>query len=271
MAAQPTPKPFSSRTRFSLGRAPAQASRYSLAHRASVEGLATSLFIFVGVGSVPAVLLTSEGNFTGADLGIVALTFGLIIAAMCYVFGPVSGCHINPAITIALAAVRRFPASEVPAYVLGQCVGAIVGALGVWGIFASRGIDLGYGFGLTHFDPDVVTWGSALLAEGLGTGVLLFVVLGLVDKTAPSGWAGLIIGLAVTALIVTLGPITGGAINPARALGPLFVSTIAGGVENWDQWVGYALAEVLGACLAAFAYVVATNPGTAAEDEVAQA
>ncbi|UGS36538.1 MIP/aquaporin family protein [Capillimicrobium parvum] len=248
-------------TRFSLARASAESSRFSLRQRAVAELVATALFIFIGVGSVPAVLLQGDvTSASGADLGFIALTFGLIIAGVCYVFGPVSGSHINPAVTIALAAVRQFPAREVPAYVAAQMIGAVAGAAGIWIIFTDRAIDLGYGFGLTHFDTTVTSWTSALLAEGFGTGVLMFIVLGLGSKVAPSGWAGLIIGLAVAAIIVTLGPVTGGAINPARAFGPLVISTIAGSVHNWDQWVGYLVAECLGACVAALAYMVVTSP-----------
>jgi glycerol uptake facilitator-like aquaporin len=113
---------------------------------------------------------------------------------------------------------------------------------------------------LTHFNPELVSWPSAMFAEGLGTAILIIVVLGLTARSAPIGWAGLIIGLTVTAIDTTLGPITGGAINPARALGPLFVSTVAGSVHNWDQWIGYLLAELIGGCLAAVVYVYVSIP-----------
>ena len=235
--------------------------------RALAELVGTGALVFVGVGSVPAVLLVngeSDAPFTGADLGIVALTFGFIVAVMVYAVGKVSGCHINPAVTFSLALVRRFPASELPTYVAAQLVGAGLGALAIWGVFGGRAIDLGYGFGLTHFDESLTSWGSAVLAEGLGTAVLLFVIFGVVDRRAPDGWAGLVIGLTVAALVLTLGPITGGAINPARAFGPLFISTVTGSVHNWLQWLAYVGAELVGASLAAYAYLYIARPRLAA-------
>src|SRR5205823_5938144 len=100
------------------------------------------------------------------------------------------------------------------------------------GVFAHRATDLAYGLGVTHFGQSV-SWPSAMLAEGLGMACLVFVVVGMVDKRAPVGWAGLIIGLTVTVIVVTLGPVTGGSVNPARSFGPLLVSTIASSSHNW--------------------------------------
>jgi glycerol uptake facilitator protein len=163
-------------------------------------------------------------------------------------------------VTFALTLVRRFPARELPAYVAAQMAGAVVGALAIWGVFGGRALDLGYGFGATHFDHAVTSWGSAILAEGLGTAVLLFVIFGVVDRRAAEGWAGLVIGLIVAALVLTLGPVTGGAINPARAFGPLVVLTAAGPVHNWLQWLVYAASELAGAGLAAYAYLYIASP-----------
>jgi glycerol uptake facilitator protein len=222
------------------------------------------LLVFVGAGSVPAVLLLGKSNaapFSGADLGIIAIVFGLIVAAMIYSIGKVSGCHINPAVTFALAFLRRFPRYEVAPYVAAQLVGAVLGAVSIWAVFGHRAIHLGYGFGLTHFDAAVTGWPSAVFAEGLGTAVLLFVIFGVVDRRSPEGWAGLIIGLVVAALVLTLGPVSGGAINPARAFGPLVVSTAAGSAHNWLQFVAYVPAELVGAVLGAAAYVLIATPG----------
>jgi len=182
------------------------------------------------------------------------------VAVMVYAVGKVSGCHINPAVTFALALVKRFPRNEVGVYVASQLAGAVLGALSIWGVFGGRAIDLGYGFGLTHFDESVTSWGSAVFAEGLGTAILIFTIFGVIDRRSPQGWAGLVIGLVVGALDLTLGPITGGAINPARAFGPLFVTTVNGGVHNWLQFLAYVPAELCGAAIAAVAYEFVAGP-----------
>jgi glycerol uptake facilitator protein len=238
-------------------------SEHSLVQRAVAEAVGAALLVFVGAGSVPAVLLLGRANqspFSGADLGIIAVVFGFVVAALIYTVGKVSGCHINPAVTFAFTLVRRFPRRELGPYVAAQMAGAALGGFAIWGVFGRRAINLGYGFGATHFDSAVTSWASAVLAEGLGTAVLLFVVFGVVDRRAPEGWAGLVIGLIVTALVLTLGPVTGGAINPARAFGPLFVLTVAGSVHNWLQWLVYAAAELAGAAVAAYLYLYIARP-----------
>src|SRR5436189_4338204 len=202
---------------------------HSTLQRALAEAIGTGLLVFVGAGSVPAILLLEGGSkapFSGADLGMIAFAFGLIVTAMVYTVGKVSGCHINPAVTFALAMTKRFPWREVPMYWGSQIVGAIAGAFAIWATFADRGRDLGYGFGVVNFNSPTVSWGSAMFAEAIGTAILMFVILGIVDTRSPEGWAGLVIGLAVVAIIIIVGPLTNASINPARALGPLFVQTI---------------------------------------------
>src|ERR671937_1937127 len=181
---------------------------------------------------------------------------GLIVTAMIYTVGKVSGCHINPAVTFALAATKRFPWRELPLYWTGQVVGATAGAFAIWATFADRARDLGYGFGVVNFDHAVTSWGSAMFAEAIGTAILMFTVLGIVDRRSPEGWAGLVIGLVVVAIIITVGPVTNASINPARQLGPLFLQTVDGAhTHNWIKAFGaYIPANLIGATLAAFAY-----------------
>jgi glycerol uptake facilitator protein len=106
-----------------------------------------------------------------------------------------------------------------------------------------------------HFDHAATAWGSAMFIEALGTAILLFTILGIVDTRSPEGWAGLVIGLVIVAIIITVGPITNASLNPARAIGPLFVSTIHGGVHNWtQQFLAYIPGNLIGAALACFAY-----------------
>src|SRR5436189_3181731 len=145
---------------------------HSTAQRLFAEAIGTGLLVFIGAGSVPAILLLEGGTkapFSGADLGFISMAFGLIVIALVYTVGKVSGCHINPAVTFALAATKRFPWREVPLYWGSQLVGATLGAFAIWATFAGRGTALGYGFGVVNFEHGTVSWGSAFFAEAIGT------------------------------------------------------------------------------------------------------
>src|SRR6476659_4134034 len=194
---------------------------YSLGQRAVAEALGTAMLVLVGPGSVVATLVLAgdaKPAITGADLLGISFAFGLIITALVYALGKVSGCHINPAVTFSLAVTKRFPWREVPSYWAAQVVGAVVGALAIWGIFAATAIDLG--MGQTSFNQDTATWAQAIFAEGIGTFMLMFAILGIVDSKSPSELAGIVIGGVVIAIIMVIGPMTGASLNPARAFGP---------------------------------------------------
>ena len=166
---------------------------HSLSQRAVAETLGTALLVLVGPGSVVATLVLagkSTPAVSGADLLGISFAFGFIIAAMVYAIGKVSGCHINPAVTFALAATKRFPWREVPSYWAAQVVGAVLGALGIWALFGHTGIDLG--MGQTSFNQDATTWASAIFAEGIGTFMLMAAIRR--RLAFARGFAGLIIG-----------------------------------------------------------------------------
>jgi glycerol uptake facilitator protein len=134
-----------------------------------------------------------------------------------------------------------------------------VGALGIWAIFSKSGIDLG--MGQTSFNESATSWGSAIFAEGIGTFMLMFAILGIVDKRSPGDFAGLVIGGVVIAIIMVVGPITGASLNPARAFGPELVSALKSGVTHWNQLLPvYVLPGLIGSALAAFAYDFIANP-----------
>ena len=234
-----------------------------LSRRLLAEALGTALLVFFGAGSVLAALTVGAGTLNYAGLGMIALTFGLVIAVVIYAFGTTSGAHINPAVTIALAATSRFPWREVPGYVVAQVVGAVVGAALITLTFGAAAVDLG--LGQTRV-ADGVSLVQALSAEVIATFILLTAIMGLaVDQRAPVGWAGLMIGLAVTVAILATGPLTGGSLNPARTLGPLIVATVAGGETQWADLVVYLLGPIAGAVAAAFAYDAIARPRDAAE------
>jgi glycerol uptake facilitator protein len=235
---------------------------HSLSQRALAETLGTALLVLVGPGSVVATLTLAGDStpaITGADLLGISFAFGLVIAAMVYAIGKVSGCHINPAVTFALAATKRFPWREVPAYWGAQVLGAVIGAFGIWAVFAGSAIDLG--MGQTSFNPDTATWVQAIFCEGIGTFILMFTILGIVDGRSPSDLAGLIIGGVVIAIIMLVGPITGASLNPARAFGPELISAFGSGATHWSQLIPvYVLPGLAGAGLAAFAYDQIATP-----------
>jgi glycerol uptake facilitator len=235
---------------------------YSLAQRAVAEVVGTALLVLVGPGAVVATLVLSgdkDPAITGADLLGISFAFGLVIVALVYALGKVSGCHINPAVTFALAATKRFPWREVPAYWSAQLVGGVIGAFGIWAAFTQTGIDLG--LGQASFNEDTYSWGSAVFAEFVGTGILMFAILGIVDDRSPGDFAGIVIGGTVVAIIMVFGPITAASLNPARAFGPELVSSIGGGLTQWNQIIPvYVLPGLAGAGAAAFLYDFLDKP-----------
>jgi glycerol uptake facilitator protein len=235
---------------------------HSLPQRALAEMLGTALLVLVGPGSVIATLLLAGKSvpaITGADLLGISFAFGLVITALVYALGKVSGCHINPAVTFALAATKRFPWREAPAYWAAQVVGAVIGAFAIWAVFAHNAIDLG--MGQTSFNEDTTAWGQAIFAEGIGTFLLMFAILGIVDTRSPGDLAGIVIGGVVIAIIMIVGPITGASLNPARAFGPELVSAIGSGPTHWGQLIPvYVLPGLVGAGLAAVLYDAVATP-----------
>ena len=235
---------------------------HSLPQRALAEMLGTALLVLVGPGSVVATLVLAGDSvpaISGADLLGISFAFGLVITALVYALGKVSGCHINPAVTFALAATKRFPWREAPAYWGAQVVGAVIGALAIWAVFAGAAIDLG--MGQTSFNEETTTWAQAIFAEGIGTFLLMFAILGIVDTRSPGDLAGLVIGGVVIAIIMIVGPITGASLNPARAFGPELVSAIGDGATNWGQLIPvYVLPGLVGAALAAVVYDAIATP-----------
>ena len=237
---------------------------HSMSQRAIAETFGTAALVLVGPGSVIATL-TLAGKavpaVTEADLLAISFAFGFIITALVYAIGKVSGCHINPAVTFALAVTRRFPWKEVPVYWGAQYVGAIIGAFAIWGVFGANAVT--FGMGQTHFAADASTtvYMQAALAEALGTGLLLFAILGIVDSRSPQQLAGIVIGGAVVGIILIFGPITGASLNPARAFGPELVQAIAGGTTFWTQYIPvYLIPGLVGAAAASFLYDFLANP-----------
>jgi glycerol uptake facilitator protein len=224
------------------------------AQRLAAEVLGTALLVFVGVGSVPATLIVNgDAPFTMADLGMISFAFAMVVVATVYALGHVSGNHINPAVTIALASTGKFPWKNVPAYIGAQLVGATLGAFAIVGVLGPRAHDVG--LGVAQFNEGLgVGYVQGFFAEFIGTFILVFVIFGVIHRKAPSGFAGLAIGFVVFAAIIPVAPATSAAINPARVVGPMVVLRVFDGTVHWDQLPVYVAAEVLAGVAAALTY-----------------
>jgi glycerol uptake facilitator protein len=227
----------------------------NLLQRLGAEALGTAFLVFIGVGSVPATLIVNgDAPFTMADLGMISLAFGTIVIATVYAFGHIGGNHINPAVTLGLAASGKFPWSQVPAYIGAQVVGAIVGATAIIGVLGQKASDVG--LGVAAYNADTVSVAQAFTAEFVGTFILVFTIFGVIHRKAAAGFAGVAIGLVVFAAIIPVAPTTGASINPARTFGPMLVQQIAGGEIKWEQLPVYVFAELLAGVAAALLYGV---------------
>jgi glycerol uptake facilitator protein len=239
-----------------------------LGRRLFAEAVGTGILVLFGAGSVIAALTLGGGELDYAGLGMIAIAFGLVVALAIYAFGETSGAHINPAVTVSLAAVGRFPWGDVPAYVAAQAVGATAGAALIVAAFGGDAVDLGTG---ATTIADGTGYFQAIVAEAIGTYLLLLAIMALaVDTRAPAGWAGFMIGLAVVAAILLIAPLTGGSLNPARTFGPLLVGTIGGGETAWGDLPAYLIGPIAGGVAAAFSYDAIARPRLAEEPEPPQ-
>ncbi|HLH08955.1 MAG TPA: aquaporin Z [Terriglobales bacterium] len=221
----------------------------SIGKRSVAEFVGTFWLVFGGCGS--AVLAAA---FPGLGIGFagVALAFGLTLLTMAYTIGPISGCHINPAVTVGLAVGKRFPGSEVIPYVIAQVAGAIAAA-GVLYVIASGSpnFDITGGFasnGYGAHSPGQYPLLSCLVAEVVLTAFFLIIIMGVTDDRAPKGVGGPIaIGLALTLIHLVAIPVTNTSVNPARSTGPaLFVGGWALR-QLWLFWVAPILGGTVGA------------------------
>jgi aquaporin Z len=217
----------------------------------SAEFLGTFWLVLGGCGSA---VLAAAFPQVGIGLHGVSLAFGLTVLTMAFAIGHISGCHLNPAVSIGLWAGGRFPAAKLPAYIISQVLGGIA-AGGVLYIIASGapGFDVSKGFASNGFgahSPGGYSMMAALLTEVVMTMFFLIVILGSTDKRAPAGFAPIAIGLALTLIHLISIPITNTSVNPARSTGvAVFVGDWAIG-QLWLFW----LAPIVGAVLGAFAY-----------------
>jgi len=212
------------------------------------EAIGTFWLTFAGCGS--AVLAAAFPSLGIGFLGV-SLAFGLSVVTMAYAIGHISGCHLNPAVTVGLAAGGRFPASQIVPYIVAQVVGAIIGAVVLYLIASGKpGFDAAAsGFaanGYGDHSPGGYGMFAALLTEVVMTAAFLFVIMGSTHGKAPTGFAPLAIGLALVLIHLVSIPVTNTSVNPARSTGPaLFVGGWALG-QLWLFWVAPLLGGAIG-------------------------
>lgn len=217
------------------------------------EFIGTAVLVTFGCG----VAMT---NGFGAGFVGISLAFGLTIIAMAYSIGNISGCHINPAVSVAMLINRKMSAKDFAAYVVSQVLGALAGAVVLLIIFGDKVMELGMGTnGFGDASTLNISMGGAFVAEIVLTFVFVIAVCGVTSKEKFSNIAGIVIGLALTLVHLMGLPITGTSVNPARSLGPAVVSAIAqgngGDVALSQVWL-FIVAPLIGGALAAIVYQV---------------
>ena len=223
----------------------------SLGKRMTAEFIGTFWLVFGGCGA--AVLDAAFPNL-GIGFAGVALAFGLTVLTMVYAIGHISGCHLNPAVSVGLVVGKRFPASDLLGYVAAQVVGAVVAA-GVLYVIASgkAGFDLAGGFasnGYAEHSPGGYSLVACLVAEVVLTFMFLMIILGATDRRAPQGFAGVAIGLGLTLIHLIGIPVTNLSVNPARSTGP---AVFVGGWAVQQLWL-FWVAPIVGAAIAGIVY-----------------
>jgi aquaporin Z len=223
----------------------------SLSRRATAELIGTFWLVLGGCGS--AVLAAA---FPGVGIGLlgVSFAFGLTVLTMAYAIGHVSGCHLNPAVSIGLAAGGRFKAAELPAYIVAQVVGGILGAATLYAIASGKpGFDLAGGLasnGYAEHSPGGYSLGAGFITEVVMTGMFLVIIMGATDKRAPAGLAPIAIGLGLTLIHLISIPVTNTSVNPARSTGP---ALLVGGWAIQQLWL-FWVAPIVGAVVGALVY-----------------
>jgi aquaporin Z len=222
----------------------------SLPKRSIAEFLGTFWLVLGGCG---AAVLAAGFPSLGIGFAGVALAFGLTLLTMCYAIGPISGCHINPAVTIGLYIGGRFPAKDILPYIIAQVVGAIAAA-GVLYVIANgkAGFDVHAGFatnGFADHSPGGYTMLACAVCEVVMTAMFILIIALATDKRAPAGFAGLAIGLSLTLIHLVSIPVTNTSVNPARSLGPAIFAQGWALQQVWFFWVMPIAGAIIGGAI----------------------
>ncbi len=223
----------------------------SLMKKSAAEFIGTFWLVLGGCGSA---VLAAGFPELGIGFAGVALAFGLTVLTMAYAIGHISGCHLIPAVSVGLAVAGRFKASDLPAYVIAQVLGATVAAAVLaWIASGAPGFDLAGGLasnGYADHSPGGYSMQSGFVTEVVMTLMFLFIILGATDKRAPAGFAPIAIGLGLTLIHLISIPVTNTSVNPARSTGPALMDGGWAIAQLWMFWV----APLIGAVVAGFVY-----------------
>jgi len=222
-----------------------------MSKKLAAEFIGTFWLVLGGCGSA---VLAAAFPDVGIGLAGVSLAFGLTVLTMAYAIGHISGCHLNPAVTVGLWAGGRHPAGEVLPYIVAQVIGGFVGALVLYAIASGKaGFDLAGGLasnGYGEHSPGGYSLGAGFLTEVVMTMMFLVIILGATDRRAPAGFAPIAIGLGLTLIHLISIPVTNTSVNPARSTGPALI------VQDWalgQLWL-FWVAPILGALVAGYLY-----------------
>ncbi len=221
----------------------------SIVRRAFVEGIGTFWLVLGGCGTA---VLAAKFPDVGVGLVGVSLAFGLTVLTMAFAIGHISGCHLNPAVTLGLWAGRRIPGKDVLPYIVAQVVGGII-AGGVLYLIASGktafapGAFASNGYG--EHSPGGYALGSCALTEVVMTLMFLFVIMGATDKRAPAGLAPIAIGLCLTLIHLVSIPVTNTSVNPARSTGVALFAADWAVAQLWLFWLAPAAGGLVGGLL----------------------
>jgi aquaporin Z len=231
----------------------------SLTKRSVAELIGTFWLVLGGCGSA---VLSAAFPKVGIGLLGVALAFGLTVLTMAFAIGHISGCHLNPAVSVGLVAGGRFKASELPHYIIAQVIGATAAAAVLYFIASGKaGFDISGGLasnGYAEHSPGGYSLGAGFVTEVVMTFMFLMIILGSTDKRAPVGFAPIAIGLGLTLIHLISIPVTNTSVNPARSTGP---ALMVGGWALGQLWL-FWVAPLLGAILAGFVYRYFADKGS---------
>ena len=217
------------------------------------EAIGTAVLVILGCGTA---MLVGCDAATGGGYILTALAFGLTIVAMAYSIGNISGCHINPAVSLGVYLSGGMDAKEFVKYIISQCIGAFCGALVLWAIFGLGGVkDMTGGFGSNGLGGVNGSVLAGLLVEIVLTFIFVIAILGVTSKKAGHGsFAGLVIGLTLVVVHILGIGLTGTSVNPARSFGPALVALFNGNADPIKcLWV-FIAGPMVGAALAAVVY-----------------
>lgn len=230
------------------------------AYVAELVGTLLLVFFITAVVSLYVTPPSPQDPTPFIDFSVIGLVHVLVLFVLVQTLAVVSGAHFNPAITVALAALRQIRPLDAAIYIVAQLAGGVAGALITKGLLLDEGRAVDYGAAVigSRLDGDILL---GMVAEGLGTFFLMWAVVGVaVNPRATKEWAALAIGGALGMVVMVIGPLTGAGVNPARSFGPALVGGAFEGADNF--LLVYALAPVIGALVAAFLYAyVAMAPG----------